>query len=138
MKETFLEKFAAQHKKVFTGFSREAMTAILNYPWTGNVRELENVIERIVVLHDGPTVTLAHIPSNVVHHTQPLGPSREAAESSAAQNDTVLPLNQIIKDAIRKAIEASNGDISQAAKKLDLPEETVREKAERYGLGMAW
>ncbi len=134
----FLEKFSAQHNKVFTGFSREAMNAMLNHPWTGNVRELENVIERIVVLHDGPTVNLAHLPSKVVHNERPSDLTSERAEASSAKGETVLPLSEIVKDAIRKALKASNGDISRAAETLDLPEETVREKVEEYGLNKAW
>jgi transcriptional regulator of acetoin/glycerol metabolism len=45
-----------------------------------------------------------------------------------------LPLSEIVKDAIRGALESSEGDISKAAKELDLPENTVREKAAEYGL----
>jgi DNA-binding NtrC family response regulator len=134
----FLEKFAAQHKKVFTGFSQEALHAILNYPWTGNVRELENVIERVVVLSDGPTVTLANLPSEVVHRKRLLNSSPEKRDEPPPPEESVLPLSEIVKKAIRDALETSNGDISLAAKQLDLPEETVREKAEKYGLSRAW
>ncbi len=123
----FLEEFSAQNKKVFTGFSRGAMNVMLRYPWTGNVRELENVIERIVVLHDGPSVTFAHLPSKLVHNTRRSG-----------REETILSLSEIVKEAIRKALAASHGDVSLAAKELDLPEETVREKVEEYGLNGAW
>ncbi len=134
----FLQKFAAQHKKVFTGFSHEAMHAIVNYPWAGNVRELENVIERVVVLSDGPTVTLANLPSEVVHRKRLLNSSPEKRDEPAPPEESILPLSEIVKKAIRDALETSNGDISLAAKQLDLPEETVREKAEKYGLSRAW
>lgn len=130
----FLEKFSSQNKKLFTGFSREAMNAMLSHLWPGNVRELENVIERVVVLHDGPTVTLAHLPFKVVHNGRKPDTSAGEREQPPSGEETVLPLSEIVKAAIRRAIEVSNGDISLAAKKLDLPEETVREKAEEYGL----
>jgi len=122
----FLEQFSKENKKVFTGFSREAMNAMLSHPWAGNVRELENVIEGIVVLHDGPTVTLAHLPSKVVHNN--------LASDSSSPEETVVSFSEVIKEAIRDAIKAANGDISLAARKLDLPEETVREKAAEYRL----
>jgi len=134
----FLEQFAAKNKKVFTGFSREAMNAMLHYPWTGNIRELENVIERVVVLGEGPTVTLAHLPSNVVHDGRQSGPALIEATQPPHQEETILPFSEIVKEAIRKALQASNGDISLAAKKLDLPEETVREKAAEYRLRGGW
>jgi DNA-binding NtrC family response regulator len=133
----FLERLAAQNKKVFTGFSQEAMNAILKYPWLGNVRELENVMERVVVLHDGPTLTLSHLPSDVVQYRARPGFPIEQPREAAAQKGTILPLSEIVKRAIREAIESSDGDIALAAKKLDLPEETVREKAEEYGLNTA-
>ena len=123
----FLETFAEQNRKAFTGFSQEAMSAILNYPWPGNVRELENVIERIVVLQDGPTVTLTHLPGEVAHYRrkpQPVSDSPHAAP----------PLSEIVKEAIRDALVSSGGNVSEAAKELDLPEDTVREKAVAYGL----
>jgi len=134
----FLEKSAAQHKKVFTGFSQEAMNAILSYTWTGNVRELENLIERVVILSDGPTVTLAHLPSEVVHKKRPLNSTPERREELPPHEENVLPVSEIVKKAIREALTGANGDISLAAKQLDLPEETVREKAEKYGLSRAW
>jgi DNA-binding NtrC family response regulator len=130
----FLEQFAEQNKKDFTGFSEKAMNAILNYPWTGNVRELENAIERIVVLHEGPAVTLAHLPSKVVQNKRQRDGAPEQVQKSAAGEETILPVSEIVKAAIRKALEASDGDISIAARKLELPEDTVREKAVEYGL----
>jgi len=123
----FLKTFAEQNKKTFTGFSQEAMVAILNYPWPGNVRELENVIERVVVLHDGPTVTLTHLAPEIVHYRRQCEPAPDSAHQT-------LSLSEIVKEAILKAVESSEGDVSAAAKKLDLPEDTVREKAGEYGL----
>ncbi len=133
----FLETYAAQNKKVFTGFSQEAMNAILKYPWLGNVRELENVIERAVVLHDGPTVTLAHLPANVVQHRARPHACIEQGAGAAPRKETILPLSKVVERAIQQAITSSDGDISLAAKKLDLPEDTVREKAEEYALRKA-
>jgi two-component system NtrC family response regulator len=134
----FLERFAEQNRKVFTGFSREAMNAILSYPWTGNVRELENVIERVVVLHDGPTVTLAHLPSKIVHYGRQARSYKKEKRHAAPADEAIVTVSEIVREAIRKAVQEANGDISAAARKLDLPEETVREKVEEYGFDRAW
>jgi len=134
----FLEKFAAQNNKVFTGFSQEAMNAILKYPWSGNVRELQNVLERVVILHDGPTVTMSHLSPEIVQWKPQTDSISAQSKNTATEKENILPLSEIVKGAIREAIESSNGDIPLAAKKLDLPEETVREKAEEYGLNRAW
>jgi transcriptional regulator with GAF, ATPase, and Fis domain len=62
----FLQRFSVETKKVFSDISAEAQQRLLDYPWPGNVRELANVIERAVVLGDGPTLTVHHLPARVV------------------------------------------------------------------------
>ncbi len=62
----FLQRFAVETKKPFAGFTKEALAQLCAYPWPGNVRELANVIERGVVLGDGPQFTFDHLPSRVI------------------------------------------------------------------------
>ncbi len=62
----FLQRFAAETKKTFTEIDDDAMRHLCAYAWPGNVRELANVIERAVVLGDGPHLTLADLPSRVL------------------------------------------------------------------------
>ena len=62
----FLRRFALETKKPFSGFTDEALDQLCAYPWPGNVRELANVIERGVVLGDGPEFTFDHLPSRVI------------------------------------------------------------------------
>ena len=62
----FLQRFAAETKKNYAGFTEEALSQLCGYPWPGNVRELANVIERGVVLGEGPQFTFDHLPSRVI------------------------------------------------------------------------
>ncbi len=62
----FLQRFATETKKPFTGFTEEALGQLFAYPWPGNVRELANVIERGIVLGDGPQFTFDHLPSRLI------------------------------------------------------------------------
>ncbi len=62
----FLDRFSRETKKRFTEISPEALDRLLAYAWPGNVRELANVIERAVVLGQGPTITPDDLPPRVV------------------------------------------------------------------------
>jgi len=62
----FLQRYALETKKQFTGIAEEAQAKLLAYPWPGNVRELANVIERAVVLGEGPMLTADQLPSRVM------------------------------------------------------------------------
>jgi transcriptional regulator with PAS, ATPase and Fis domain len=61
----FLKKYAAIMKKDVTGISEDAMSLLINYGFPGNVRELENIIERGVALTNGNTIEMAHLPEDL-------------------------------------------------------------------------
>ena len=68
----FLERFAAESKKSFSTITDDAGRKLIAYHWPGNIRELANVIERAVVLADGPELTVHHLPARVIG-AQPAG-----------------------------------------------------------------
>ena len=69
----FIEKYARELGRDVTGCSEEAMQKLLRYRFPGNVRELENVIERAMILCEGERVTLRELPSNVLSPPEPGG-----------------------------------------------------------------
>ena len=84
--EFFLRRYAEETKKTFTGFSTEALDQMRAYAWPGNVRELANVVERGVVLGDGPEFGFDHLPTRLIDAgvTAPGGgsaPFHEAVDS---------------------------------------------------------
>jgi DNA-binding NtrC family response regulator len=107
----FLQRFSSETKKVFSEISEDARQKLLDYHWPGNVRELANVIERAVVLGDGPTLTLHHLPSRVVGHL--VAPSLEGQSYHDAVNNN---RRQLILDALTQA----QGNRAAAAKALGL------------------
>ena len=107
----FLQRFSSETKKVFSEISEDARQKLLDYHWPGNVRELANVIERAVVLGDGPTLTLHHLPSRVVGHL--VAPSLEGQSYHDAVNNH---RRQLILDALTQA----QGNRAAAAKALGL------------------
>lgn len=107
----FLQRFSSETKKVFSEISEDARQKLLDYHWPGNVRELANVIERAVVLGDGPTLTLHHLPSRVVGDL--VAPSLEGQSYHDAVNNH---RRQLILDALTQA----QGNRAAAAKALGL------------------
>jgi DNA-binding NtrC family response regulator len=107
----FLRRFAAETKKTFDRIDDEAMRHLCAYAWPGNVRELANVIERAVVLGDGPQLTLADLPIRV------LGSIGVAASGSESFHEAVDSHRRaLILDALARA----EGNRAAAAKALGL------------------
>jgi DNA-binding NtrC family response regulator len=110
--EYFLRRFALDTKKTFTGFSEEALDQLRAYPWPGNVRELANVVERGVVLGDGPMFTFDHLPSRVIGEG-----ALPPAEGAQGFHERV---NSHRRALIVDALARAQGNRAAAAKALGL------------------
>jgi two-component system repressor protein LuxO len=121
----FLELFSREEGKGFRDFDAEAEAAIARDPWPGNVRQLQNVIRNVVVLHDGPLVTRAMLPARLFQ-----APPREAEPVAApvAVRGVVEPLAVVEKKAILAALEHTNQDVPRAAALLDVNPSTIYRK----------
>ena len=118
----FLQRFAAEDGKDFTGFAPEVEAALLGYSWPGNVRELQNLVRKIVVLNEGPLVSLDMLPSelrcqNVAAVAAPV--------SSVDPASAVLPLDLVIDRAIDAAMQRFDGSIPKAAAALQISPSTI-------------
>jgi DNA-binding NtrC family response regulator len=107
----FLKRFSAETKKNFTQIAPDAQEKLLAYPWPGNVRELANVIERAVVLGDGPTVRADLLPSRIV------GGQAFETVTPESYHEAV---NTRRRESIIKALAAAQGNRAAAAKALGL------------------
>jgi DNA-binding NtrC family response regulator len=107
----FLERFAAETKKNFSVIADEAREKLIAYDWPGNIRELANVIERAVVLGEGPQLTLHHLPARVLG-AQPAAPLTETSYHEA--------LNSYRRELIVRALAEAQGSRSAAAKALGM------------------
>jgi len=107
----FLERFSAETKKHFSAIADEAREKLIAYAWPGNIRELANVIERAVVLGDGPELTIHHLPARVVG-AQPAAVPKEASYHDA--------INSYRRELIVRALADAQGNRAAAAKTLGL------------------
>lgn len=117
----FLEKFSDENGPVRT-ISEEAMARLMAYDWPGNVRELENAIERAIALGSGPILHVGDLPSNLQYGTGERMP----------QNDEVLPLEELERRAILRALRESGGDKLAAARLLGIGKTTLYRKLKQY------
>lgn len=112
--------------------SPEAKQQLLSLPWQGNVRELQNVVERIVQLYPESTITPAHILDNIspeYRHPMPAAP-KPAPDPAAPEPKPGL----LTKEEIREALFDCHGNRSEAAKQLGIARRTLYRNMERLGM----
>ena len=143
--ELFLAKFSHRDGKKLHQFSSEVQQLLLNYPWRGNVRELENWIQNIVVLHDGETVESFMLPmSNITkediapeyNHDVDIGAVTSSIKPMIANslNNKISPLWVTEKATIQRAIELCNGSVNKAAGKLEVAPSTLYRKIQSWNI----
>lgn len=125
----FVQRFRQATGKAIEGFSEEAMAAMLHHDFPGNIRELENLVERAFILSDGPLIGLQHLPERL----QPKAGT--VAGKAAALNGGGL--TQIEKKAISQALARHDGNRTRAAKELGIHRTTLLRKMHSYGVGQS-
>ena len=125
----FLKKYSKENQKPVSDISKEARSLLLRHPYPGNVRELENLIERAVVLCRGEVITTQDLPFHL----------REEKSENLLQipgREKRLPeiLEQIERDRIIKALHQHRGVQTKAAGSLGLSERMLRYKMKKYGI----
>ncbi|WP_146647733.1 sigma-54-dependent transcriptional regulator [Labilithrix luteola] len=127
--QAFLQKIAGRTGTEVTGIDPEAASKLLAYAWPGNVRELQNCIERAVALAHGELVTVQDLPDRIARtrpaHQLPAMPDDEAG---------IVPLEELERGYILRALELVGGSRARAAKLLGLDRTTLWRKLERYRL----
>jgi DNA-binding NtrC family response regulator len=126
--EHFAARFAREQKKKIS-FSREAWNALLRYDYPGNVRELQNIIQRAVILSRGETVALTDLPQVVKglkgeEHKDPL----------ASPKDLPGAVEKLEKDLIFEALRVNGGNQSKAARDLGISERNLRYRLQKWGV----
>ncbi|PIS10909.1 MAG: Fis family transcriptional regulator [Bdellovibrio sp. CG10_big_fil_rev_8_21_14_0_10_47_8] len=131
----FLKKYNERLGKNIGGISAEAMEVMQKYDYPGNVRELENVIERTVALEGGATILPESLPPFVNTISGRKLASSNEIEIGEDGIDLDKVVGQIEKELLVKAIHASGGIKKKAAKLLHITFRSMRYRVEKYGLG---
>ncbi|MEJ2025719.1 MAG: helix-turn-helix domain-containing protein, partial [Deltaproteobacteria bacterium] len=128
----FLDLYGKRNQKPLKGFDPRAMDMLLKYTWPGHVRELENAVERAVILVPGDYITPKELPLSITE-AYPL--KDEMPQDPSASPDTNgRSLEDLEKQAILSTLAAEGGNKSETARKLGITRRTLYKKLEKYGM----
>ena len=128
--EHFGKKLRVRTRKEIQGFNPEALQVLANYPWPGNIRELENAVEQAMVLAPGPVIRVEDLPAWVfVGQAPPARPGEAAAGEGKPLDASVEALE---KDLIEKALARAEGNKAEAARILGIKPGTLYYKMKIY------
>jgi DNA-binding NtrC family response regulator len=113
------------------GLSPEVSNIFKRYQWTGNVRELRNVIERASILEEGDFVTMRHLPADLVQLSS--SENQLATVSGITLPPSGIPLESVEFELAKQAVERTGGNLTQAAKLLDISRDQLRYKLKKSG-----
>ena len=123
----FLEEFSAENGKTIKGISPQAKSAIYNYNWPGNIRELRNCIESAVVLCGSDEIQLEDLPP--------------AVSKAGTEKAIIVPANLTLDEAekiiILQTLAANKNNKSKTAELLGIGRKTLHRKLEEYGIGIS-
>jgi two-component system response regulator AtoC len=128
----YLSTFVTQYKRMSTTrISPEAEKYLMAYNWPGNIRELRNLLERIVVLEGAEEILPQHLPSWLTNRSKD---DTSGPFARITLPDQGLSIEQLEKDLIIQALERTMHNKTQAAKLLDLSYDAFRYQVKKFGL----
>ncbi|WP_227763121.1 sigma-54 interaction domain-containing protein [Zhaonella formicivorans] len=122
----FVQEFSALHGREIREIEPELMSILLSYPWPGNIRELRNVIERLVILAEGEKISAAHLPDSLRN-------IKAMADAENVSNLCELT-ERAERQMILRTLEEAGGNKSKAAKLLGIPRSTLYYKLKNLNL----
>lgn len=136
----FLELYKQKTNRFVSGISKRALNALVNYEWLGNVRELENAIERAVIIASGRQIELDDLPDAISKNSLAMQAyarqerAKAASEGRGVNLEIEFPatIDEIEKQAIELALDYTNGDKSRASKLLNIGRKTLYRKLDQY------
>jgi len=127
----FIEKYSRELGRGQMSIDEDVMARLINYPWQGNIRELENVIERMVILSQGNIITKESLPKEIAQQV-----FQEGEDSTARfiLPEEGLSIDELEKDLIMQALQRSDYNQTKAAKLLGVSRHTLIYRMEKYNI----
>ena len=128
----FLKEFSEENGGKVIGIDKQALKALESFSWPGNVRQLRNIIERMVVLASGDTLSIDDVPEEITasQNAAPVSGATVAPKSVP----TATTLAQAEKEQILAAIAAHHGNKSRAAEALGISRRTMHRKLNEWNI----
>ncbi|MBA3494686.1 MAG: sigma-54-dependent Fis family transcriptional regulator [Gammaproteobacteria bacterium] len=131
---TFVERHARRNKNLPTGFTPEALSALIHYDWPGNVRELENAIERALTLSDGPRIALDALPEEVAGRAERSNRLPANAGQLTHREAINLAVDRASREYLIGLMREFRGNVMQAAERAGIERESLHRLLRRYGI----
>lgn len=136
----FVTSFVQKHGRKMDGISPEALQALLKYQWPGNIRELENVIERCFILETSNSIQFDSLPDQIkTAATSEVIPSQNKTSSvkaPAGKLDFDVFKEEMEKEFIVHALRVNNGRINQTVAQANIPKNTLLRKIRKYDINV--
>lgn len=128
--QSYSQEFSSKYKKPVPEISSETMNQLVNYDWPGNIRELRNTIERLVLLTDKSVITDEHLPDNI--KSKLIAKQTKSPKGESNPQEQVLINNEVLE--IEEALRKTYGNKSAAANLLGISRGTLYNKIKEFGL----
>ena len=125
--DIFIRQYASLNSKKVWGIEKKSLEALVQYDWPGNIRELKNIVERMIVLSSGDTLTIDQVPED-------LRAGRTPGTGAGSALENISRITDAEKELIQKALQETRGNKSTAAEKLGISRRTLYRKLEEYKL----
>lgn len=137
LSQYFMKRFSRAHNRSITGITDDAMAVLKRYRWPGNIRELENVIERSFIVENSDRITTQSLPENLIAKAKEnMGPAQAAQVSVGGQMDYDSFKEQAEKEFIISALRANKGRINKTVAEANIPKNTLLRKIKRYEINV--
>ncbi len=138
---SFITQFSKKHNKVMTGIQPECLELMKKYRWPGNIRELENIVERAFIVESSSLMTTASLPDQMkiapaVASIQAITQSAAAAVPITGELNFEVFKEQAEKEFITSALKANKGKINQTVAQANIPKNTLLRKIRKYSINV--
>ncbi|MBN2009725.1 sigma-54-dependent Fis family transcriptional regulator [candidate division KSB1 bacterium] len=130
----FIEKYNTKNNTAVKRISDSAMQYLTEYDWPGNIRELENVLERSMLLVEEDTILPEHLPMNVISHGGATidGGGYMDIKKTFSISSNIVPLDEVEEAVLKQALRMNNYNMSSTATKLGIGRTTLYRKLQKY------
>jgi len=126
----FMQKYNEEFHKSVQKVSKGVEDFLGNYNWPGNVRELKNVIERAMILVEGDTLLMDHLPIEILGQASKQGGTIEGIRIPPEG----ISMEKVEKALVKQALKMTNGNQTRAAKLLDISRDALRYRMQKFGM----
>lgn len=130
----FVKKFSEKLKKSTPTLPAESLELLAQFPWPGNIRQLEHVIERLMVMNEGAAISPEHLPDDILEYEEQRFLEMQGSGGGSLKEQVKEATRRIEKRAIEEALVETSNNVTQAARRLNISRKGLQLKMKELGL----